>query len=442
MARILSEAPITTRPARAALPRRAKPYWRGIDPDVHLGYRSAPRGGRWVVRWREGSVYRQETVGTADDHLPADGDGVLDFRQAERKARVIVATNRKDAADRKAGPPVTVRSVIETYVASREARERQRAEPGAPLKRDTRSRLKKHVLSAPLADVTLSKLDEAAIEAWRAALPATMAPTTVRRVIGDLKAALNAAARTYRTRLPGDFGNVVRYGFHSEEAIAAPARKIVLSDAEVRRLVEAAWSVDERDGWNGDLARLIIVLAATGARFSQVRRLTVADVQTASSRIMVPTSHKGRGTKRTTHVPFPVGPDVIEALRPAMARRRGTDVLLERIHKKPAGPLKWEITGRGPWHPAASHLLRPFAEVVAEAGFSADVTAYALRHSSIVRGLREQLPVRLVAALHDTSSAMIERHYAAFIVDALDELAARAVIPVTSAPVAPLRVAK
>ena len=39
------------------------------------------------------------------------------------------------------------------------------------------------------------------------------------------------------------------------------------------------------------------------------------------------------------------------------------------------------------------------------------------------------LPVRLVAALHDTSAAMIEAHYSAFIVDALDALSAGAVIP-------------
>jgi hypothetical protein len=40
-----------------------------------------------------------------------------------------------------------------------------------------------------------------------------------------------------------------------------------------------------------------------------------------------------------------------------------------------------------------------------------------------------------VAALHDTSSAMIERHYAAYIVDAMDELAGRAVVPlITAAP--------
>ncbi len=52
----------------------------------------------------------------------------------------------------------------------------------------------------------------------------------------------------------------------------------------------------------------------------------------------------------------------------------------------------------------------------------AEVIPYALRHRSIVRSLRANLPIRLVAALHDTSVAMIERHYARYIVDGLEEL--------------------
>jgi hypothetical protein len=46
--------------------------------------------------------------------------------------------------------------------------------------------------------------------------------------------------------------------------------------------------------------------------------------------------------------------------------------------------------------------------------------------------LRAGLLVRLVAVLHDTSSAMIEKHYAAGIIDAFDELAAGGVVPLVS----------
>jgi hypothetical protein len=45
---------------------------------------------------------------------------------------------------------------------------------------------------------------------------------------------------------------------------------------------------------------------------------------------------------------------------------------------------------------------------------------------------RGRLPIRLVAALHDTSVAMIERHYSRCITEGLDELVARAVVPIVA----------
>lgn len=57
------------------------------------------------------------------------------------------------------------------------------------------------------------------------------------------------------------------------------------------------------------------------------------------------------------------------------------------------------------------------------------IVPYALRHSSIVRGIASGLPIRLVAAMHDTSVAMIEKHYSRWIVEGLEDFAARAIIP-------------
>jgi site-specific recombinase XerD len=77
-------------------------------------------------------------------------------------------------------------------------------------------------------------------------------------------------------------------------------------------------------------------------------------------------------------------------------------------------------------------MTRLWKRAVAKAGLPDSTIPYALRHSSIVRGLRFGLPIRLVAALHDTSVAMIERHYSRWITEGLDELAARAVVPIVS----------
>lgn len=50
------------------------------------------------------------------------------------------------------------------------------------------------------------------------------------------------------------------------------------------------------------------------------------------------------------------------------------------------------------------------------------------RDASIIRGLRAGQPVRLVAAQHDTSAAMIEKRCAQPISDALSDLARKSVI--------------
>jgi hypothetical protein len=56
------------------------------------------------------------------------------------------------------------------------------------------------------------------------------------------------------------------------------------------------------------------------------------------------------------------------------------------------------------------------------------VTLYALRHSSIVRQLLANVPIRIVATLHDTSVNMIERTYSRHIAEHTDALARRALL--------------
>ena len=66
--------------------------------------------------------------------------------------------------------------------------------------------------------------------------------------------------------------------------------------------------------------------------------------------------------------------------------------------------------------------LKPFAQALAACGLETGsdgkkVTAYSLRHSSIIRSPLADAPTCVVAALHDTSVAMLERHYSPYILD-------------------------
>lgn len=432
MPRKLKEAALTTRNARAKLAPREKPYYRAIDPDTQLGYRRGVRGGRWLVRWYRNGAYAQETLATADDALDADGGGILNYDQAVRKARSLVAERDAHAKAAKDGPALTVLDALTSYIAGRDAREDAHRGQSGP-KRDARSRLTRHVQSKPIAAKLLYTLSEADLREWLRGAENELSPGTVRRLVNDLKAALNAMYAAHRNRLPAELPLVIRHGLKIEESPPTNARQQILPDADIRRLIAAAWDVDLNDEWDGDLAPVVVVLAATGGRFSQLSRMRVADVQPDAERLMVPHSRKGKGPKKVAQIAIRVGTDVIAVLQPLISGRRGTDYLFYRWRKKQTATSVWERDKRGPWH-SSSEILRPWQLIVARAGFPPDTLPYCLRHSSIVRGLRAGLPVRLVAALHDTSAQMIERHYSAHIVDAMDELAARAVVPLTTMP--------
>lgn len=449
MARTAPEARLNTRTARAGLAHRSKPYFRlarGGALPVHLGYRKhvKDRPGAWCARRYLGDQkYALAALGTADDdpRLPADGVKVLTFDQAQ-KAALAWADSRmiaeRAAAAAEAAP--TVRLAVESYIAARKARDPR---AGA----DAELRLTHHVLAAPLADVMLAAVTDSDFTKWRSGLRrggraarsvvAPLAAATLARLFNDLRAALRAAATAHR--LSADVQAVIAAGCKRPEGATRSRAKQLLSDADTRRLVATAEADDT------DFGALVLLLAATGARFDQIARATVADFQPEARRLMVPLSRKGRGEKQQSHVAVPLPDDVVARLRPLIAGRAGHDPLLVRWHHRQvaaeaaAGRLgTWERVDRRPWQHAAE-LTRPWKRALAAAELPGDLVPYALRHSSIVRGLRAGLPVRLVAAAHDTSMAMIERHYAAYIVDQSEELLRRAMVPLAPAAVTALR---
>lgn len=432
MTRTLSEATITTPKARSNLKRGA--HWRALDQEVHLGYRRGARGGTWLVRWYVGNQkYKQEAIGTADDVFEADGEGVLSFYQAQSAARKLVQDRRLQARAAENGAPATVRSAIEAYIEARADT------AGDSAQRDTRQRLTKHVMGAAIADKALFGLSEKDLKDWRRSLPASLASSTRTRITNDVKAALNAAAREGRANLPAELPLIIKNGLASEKPQPAKPRDgHALSDDQIRRILQAARSFDDADGWEGDLYRMVLVLATTGARFSQVARMRVLDAQPEQGRLMIPVSRKGRGEKISSHLAIHVADDVLQALLPVTVGRRGNEPLLERWYHE-QGPMVegkpvWKRTERAAWR-SPSLLVRPWNAIIDRAGFDREtVVPYSLRHSSIVRMLRSRLPVRLVAALHDTSSAIIEKHYAASIIDALGDMTATAALSLNNEP--------
>jgi integrase len=427
MSRTLGETRIHEKAQRARLTPRDRPYWRTLSLGAHLGYRRGQIIGSWVARRfdAEKPGYVTATLGEADDLREADGCAVLSFKQA-----MDAALRWIDKGER--GPPpapdtaMTVRHAVEAYIERRNVR--RSSQTGRQLNSDAHYKLTNHVLADRIATLKLATLAESDLRAWQLRMR-NVPPASLQRIVNDFKAALNGAFENYRRLLPADLPTVIKFGLKldaPEMLLAAARENQILTDDQVRRVVAAALAIDD------DLGRLVVLLAATGARFSQLARMTVADVQPERSRLMIPQSFKGK-KRSLQYIRVVVGADTLAALAPVVDGRPFSAPLLEHWRLRQIGPLKWERDNRGPWV-APSEMTRQWKRAVEAAGLPAVTIPYALRHSSIVRGLRAGLPIRLVAALHDTSVQMIERHYSRWITEGLDELVARAVIPIVSEP--------
>jgi integrase len=334
MSKTLTEAQVTTANARSRLGPGV--HWRRLDAEAHLGYRKGKQGGVWFVRWRnhhEGGNYKQVPVGVANDINDKPAAGILTYEQAVRTAREAVARARTEAASQAEGPAPTVRSAVESYVKERDARERRRT--GRDVRSDAGTKLRRYVLGqekrgnqeaaepAPLASVHLHALKEDDLITWREGLPEDLKVTTKQRFVNDLKAALNAAwprLSEDRKKLNPTFLAIVKAGFKAEridddDDVSVARDNQILRDEEVGTILRAACEVDQEQGFDGDLYRIVVCLAATGARYAQVRRMRVGDVQVSARRLMVPGSYKGRGGNSGSD-PVPVGDDVIEVLCP------------------------------------------------------------------------------------------------------------------------------
>ncbi|WP_398467985.1 integrase [Tardiphaga sp.] len=449
-----TQAPQIDTPAkRAKLQPRKNPYWVGVSGGrggVSLGYRKGKSLSAWVVKVVIDGDRIEERLGSVADG-DADAGESLSYTAAVsaaltwgRQQATIIEASRE--ADRAAAVP-TVRSVVEAYEV-----QRRKAAGG----KDTSvSALLAHLPpDSKFAKMRLAQVTDKAIEEWvgqlkrmppnrqskRTTKPrkpkvapavelAPLKPSSRNRMVGDLRAALNAAATRHRKEIPGHISTEIKAGTRNEP-IEDEARMQLLNDGQVRAIVAASFEVDE------DLGYVVFIAAVTGARFSQIARLTVADVQVAKGRVMMPSSRKGR--KRKPHPPaaIPIDAGAMARLAPLVTRRAGSERLLIRwVYKRVGSPPRWIQDTRRPWG-VSSETSKRWDKAVALSGLPADTIMYALRHSSIVRGLIAGLPVRLVAALHDTSVVMIEKHYSAFITDMTDELARKHALSVDEQPLA------
>jgi hypothetical protein len=121
---------------------------------------------------------------------------------------------------------------------------------------------------------------------------------------------------------------------------------------------------------------------------------------------MMPVSRKGRGQRKVTHQPVAIPPELARKLKVAAKGKPTAALLLPKQSGQPWGQ--------------SDHIV-PIRKVCEATGL--DITIYVLRHCSIVRSLLANVPIRVVAAMHDTSAGQIEATYSRHILHFSDTVA-------------------
>lgn len=113
---------LESKTARLTLATRNAPYWLAIGEGQQIGYRKGIKDGYWVARQTdmESRQKVQESLGTADDNLEADGREVLTYYQAVNAAQDWFK-RRKEAAEAKVAVrpsknSITVSQAMEIYI--------------------------------------------------------------------------------------------------------------------------------------------------------------------------------------------------------------------------------------------------------------------------------------------------------------------------------------
>jgi integrase len=377
MSKTVRERKLDSPAARAKLKACGKPYWRSIDPGLHLGYRKGLAGGKWVARRYLGDErYAVETIGTADDHSAANDDTVLDFFQAQRRARAVAEKAKAPVSPQ---GPLTVDGALDRYF------ERLDHE-GSKSLADARGRAKLHIRpklgNKPIASLTRDDLSQWLRTLAEKALNGQdgdairQQRASANRVLTILRAALNQAFREGKAATDVPWRTVKPF-----REVDAPRLRYFTKD-EVRRLINAA---------QGDFRDLVKAALFTGCRYGELTRLRVGDFNPDSGTVFVGQSKSGKAR----HVVLTdEGRRFFETLT---AGRASAALML--IHPDGSG-----------W--GASHQIRPMADACKAASIS-DGSFHILRHTAASHFVMAGVPLNVVAHnLGHADTRMTEKHYA------------------------------
>ena len=390
MARTLVDSRVSYREQRLKLIEQ-KRYWTALNEGEHLGYYRGKLVGKWIARYRRpGSKagYQLTTLGEADDFSDADGEIVLNYKQAHDAARKWFLELDLNGG-RKSGS-FTVSDAMDDYILGFQGKDLT----------NTRRRIDA-IIRPDLGHFEFSKLTAKIIKDWLTEVanrPAMLRTAkgaeqnyretadndearrrrkaSANRIFAILKAGLNVAYREGKTHSDDAWRRVKPF-----QNVDRPKMRY-LSDEESRRLVNACES---------KFRPMVQAALLTGARYSELAGLEARDFDRLSQTIWL------RETKSGVSRAVYLEDEGMELFEQATAGK----LTIEPIFPRPDGD-KWK----------ASQQTRLLADACKRAKLER-TGFHDLRRTYGARLALRGVPMTVIAeALGHSDERITRRHYA------------------------------
>jgi integrase len=390
MARKVRDAVLDSREARRRLKARGKPYFKSLDRQLCLGYRKLGHGasGTWCVRVYLGKqAYRVEKIGMADDVSDSDGRHVLNYYEAQTKAREHVM------ADRAGGGPLTVAKAMEAYCDWLDVN--RKTGQDARIRADA-------LINPVLGEIPVAALTADDIRKWHADLAKTSPrvrtreglkqqykaidkhdedarrrrKVTANRTLTYLRAALNMAWREGHVASNTAWARVKPF-----EGVTV-ARVRYLTVAEAKRLINAC---------DPDFRQLVQAALQTGCRYGELAALRAHDYNADSGTIAVQQSKSGK----PRHVVLT--DEGVAFFRQLCAGRPGAEIMLAKANGSP-----WGRADQG----------APMRNACERAKITPKIGFHGLRHTWASLAVMNGVPLMVIGRnLGHRDTRMVEMHY-------------------------------
>jgi integrase len=383
MARTARNHRLQTRISRLELPANRK-LWQQIGPGMSLGYRRGARSATWYSRIVHDGAPVQQTIGSADDFVDADGIRVLSYFQAADSVRALATQSKAGLAQKEYTVGDAVTAYLEWYKVHRKSL------------RHTELVFNAHVLpyfrKAPLASLTTRQLNK-----WFEALPSRHAKLRSGTARSNIKTDADPRARkSTANRILSTFKAALNYAWRNEMVASDEAWRRVkpfrnveqpriryLSIDETRRLVNACVP---------DLRQIVQAALLTGCRYGEIAALRVADFSIDARSIHIRDSKSGKPRN------VPLNEDGITFFTRTCAARQGNEFMFTHADGSPWGK---------------SHQTRPTREACERAGITPAIAFHILRHTYASQLVMAGAPIEVVSVVLGHSDTRITiRHYA------------------------------